>query len=69
MFFLPRTAENDKAYKQWLRRKRRERREEQLVARERSKQFRQEARRAKQIENILHSISEPKSLRFTDQYC
>uniref|UniRef100_A0A8C6X2F7 Coiled-coil domain-containing protein 181 n=1 Tax=Naja naja TaxID=35670 RepID=A0A8C6X2F7_NAJNA len=53
----------------WLRRKRRERREEQLVARERSKQFRQEARRAKQIENILHSISEPKSLRFTDQYC
>ncbi|XP_032076012.1 coiled-coil domain-containing protein 181 [Thamnophis elegans] len=69
MFFLPRTTENDKAYKQWLRRKRRERREEQLVARERSKQFRQEARRAKQIENILHSISEPKSLRFPDQYC
>ncbi|KAM6447431.1 coiled-coil domain-containing protein 181 isoform 1-T6 [Liasis olivaceus] len=68
MFFLPRTTENDKAYKQWLRRKRREKREEQLVARERSKQFRQEARRAKQIENILCSISEPKSLRFTDQY-
>ncbi|XP_070606081.1 coiled-coil domain-containing protein 181 isoform X2 [Erythrolamprus reginae] len=68
MFFLPRTTENDKAYKQWLRRKRRERREEQHVARERSKQFRQEARRAKQIDNILHSISEPKSLRFTDQH-
>ncbi|KAK9402307.1 coiled coil domain-containing protein [Crotalus adamanteus] len=66
MFFLPRTVENDKAYKQWLRRKRREKREEQLIARERSKQFRQEARRAKQIENIIHSISEPKSLRFTD---
>ncbi|KAM3836310.1 coiled-coil domain-containing protein 181 isoform 1-T2 [Vipera latastei] len=69
MFFLPRTVENDKAYKQWLRRKRREKREEQVIARERSKQFRQEVRRAKQIENILHSISEPKSLRFTDQYC
>ncbi|XP_062982976.1 coiled-coil domain-containing protein 181 [Elgaria multicarinata webbii] len=68
MFFLPRTVENDKAYKQWLRRKRREKREEQLAAKERSRQFRQEARRAKQIENILCSISEPRSLRFTDQY-
>ncbi|XP_061484264.1 coiled-coil domain-containing protein 181 [Rhineura floridana] len=68
MFFLPRTGENDKAYKQWLKRKRREKREEQLAAKERARQFRQEARRAKQIENILCSISEPKSLRFTDQY-
>ncbi|KAJ7320305.1 hypothetical protein JRQ81_019816 [Phrynocephalus forsythii] len=68
MFFLPRTVENDKAFKQWLRRKRREKREEQLAAKERSKQLRQEARRAKQIENILCSISEPRCLRFTDQY-
>nr|XP_020640565.1 coiled-coil domain-containing protein 181 isoform X1 [Pogona vitticeps]XP_020640566.1 coiled-coil domain-containing protein 181 isoform X1 [Pogona vitticeps]XP_020640567.1 coiled-coil domain-containing protein 181 isoform X1 [Pogona vitticeps]XP_020640568.1 coiled-coil domain-containing protein 181 isoform X1 [Pogona vitticeps]XP_020640569.1 coiled-coil domain-containing protein 181 isoform X1 [Pogona vitticeps]XP_020640570.1 coiled-coil domain-containing protein 181 isoform X1 [Pogona vitt len=68
MFFLPRAMENDKAFKQWLRRKRREKREEQLAAKERSKQFRQEARRAKQIENILCSISEPRCLRFTDQY-
>lgn len=66
--FLPRTVENDKAYKLWLRKKRRERRAEQLAAKERSKQLRQEARRAKQIENIICSISEPKSLRFTDQY-
>ncbi|CAI5772988.1 Coiled-coil domain-containing protein 181 [Podarcis lilfordi] len=68
MFFLPRTAENDNAYKQWLKRKRRERREEQMAAKERARQLRQEARRAKQIENILCSISEPKSFRFTDQY-
>uniref|UniRef100_A0ACB8FHA9 Uncharacterized protein n=1 Tax=Sphaerodactylus townsendi TaxID=933632 RepID=A0ACB8FHA9_9SAUR len=68
MFFLPRTAENEKAYKQWLRKKRREKRAEVLASKERSKQLRQEARRAKQIENILCSISEPKSLRFTDQY-
>ncbi|XP_034970943.1 coiled-coil domain-containing protein 181 isoform X3 [Zootoca vivipara] len=68
MFFLPRTSENDKAYKQWLKRKRRERREEQMAAKERARQLRQEARRAKQIENILCSISEPKSLRFSDQY-
>ncbi|XP_042314880.1 coiled-coil domain-containing protein 181 isoform X2 [Sceloporus undulatus] len=68
MFYLPRTMENERAYKQWLRKKRRERREQQLAAKERSKQLRQEARRAKQIENILCSISEPKSLRFTDQY-
>ncbi|XP_060090600.1 coiled-coil domain-containing protein 181 isoform X2 [Heteronotia binoei] len=68
MFFLPRTVENEKAYKQWLRKKRREKRAEVLAAKERSKQLRQEARRAKQIENILCSISEPKTLRFTDQY-
>ncbi|XP_044298686.1 coiled-coil domain-containing protein 181 [Varanus komodoensis] len=68
MFFLPRTVENDRAYKEWLRRKRREKREEQLAAKERSRQLRQEARRAKQIENILCSISEPRCLRFTDQY-
>ncbi|KAH0625016.1 hypothetical protein JD844_033024 [Phrynosoma platyrhinos] len=68
MFYLPRTMENERAYKQWLRKKRRERREEQLAAKERTKQLRQEARRAKQIENILCSISEPRSLRFTDQY-
>ncbi|XP_077198132.1 coiled-coil domain-containing protein 181 [Paroedura picta] len=68
MYFLPRTTENEKAYKQWLRKKRREKRAEVLAAKERSKQLRQEARRAKQIENILCSISEPKTLRFTDQY-
>ncbi|XP_053166209.1 coiled-coil domain-containing protein 181 isoform X2 [Hemicordylus capensis] len=68
MLFLPRPMESDKAYKQWLRKKRREKRAEQLAAKERSKQFRQEARRAKQIENILCSISEPKSFRFTDQF-
>nr|XP_060626731.1 coiled-coil domain-containing protein 181 [Anolis sagrei ordinatus]XP_060626732.1 coiled-coil domain-containing protein 181 [Anolis sagrei ordinatus]XP_060626733.1 coiled-coil domain-containing protein 181 [Anolis sagrei ordinatus] len=68
MFYLPRTVENERAYKQWLRKKRREKREEQLAAKEHSKQLRQEARRAKQIENILCSISEPRSLRFTDQY-
>nr|XP_056714362.1 coiled-coil domain-containing protein 181 isoform X2 [Euleptes europaea] len=67
-FFLPRTAENEKAYKQWLRKKRREKRAEMLAAKERSKQLRQEARRAKQIENILCSISDPRTLRFTDQY-
>ncbi|XP_008106057.1 coiled-coil domain-containing protein 181 [Anolis carolinensis] len=68
MFYLPRTVENERAYKQWLRKKRREKREEQLAAKEHSKQLRQEARRAKQIENILCSISDPRSLRFTDQY-
>ncbi|XP_015266542.1 PREDICTED: coiled-coil domain-containing protein 181 [Gekko japonicus] len=68
MFFLPRTTENEKAYKQWLKKKRQEKRAEVLAAKERSKQLRQEARRAKQIENILCSISEPRTLRFTDQY-
>ncbi|XP_074856020.1 coiled-coil domain-containing protein 181 isoform X2 [Carettochelys insculpta] len=68
LYFLPRTEECDKAFKQWLKRKREEKRAEDLAAKERSRQLRLEARRAKQIQNILCTISEPKSFRFTDHY-
>ncbi|XP_067402212.1 coiled-coil domain-containing protein 181 [Emydura macquarii macquarii] len=68
LYFLPRTEECDRAFKQWLKRKREEKRVEELAAKERSRQLRLEARRAKQIQNILCTISEPKSFRFTDHY-
>ncbi|XP_006112275.1 coiled-coil domain-containing protein 181 [Pelodiscus sinensis] len=68
LYFLPRTEERDRAFKQWLKRKREEKRAEELAAKERSRQLRLEARRAKQIQNILCTISEPKSFRFTDHY-
>uniref|UniRef100_A0A8C8RCS4 Coiled-coil domain-containing protein 181 n=1 Tax=Pelusios castaneus TaxID=367368 RepID=A0A8C8RCS4_9SAUR len=68
LYFLPRTEECDRAFKRWLKRKREEKRAEELAAKERSRQLRLEARRAKQIQNILCTISEPKSFRFTDHY-
>lgn len=52
----------------WLKRKRKEKRAEELAAKERSRQLRLEARRAKQIQSIMCTISEPKSFRFTDHY-
>ncbi|XP_019404374.1 PREDICTED: coiled-coil domain-containing protein 181 isoform X1 [Crocodylus porosus] len=66
--FFPRTEDCDRAFREWLKRKRKEKRAEELAAKERSRQLRLEARRAKQIQNIMCTISEPKSFRFTDHY-
>uniref|UniRef100_A0A8D0GJT8 Coiled-coil domain-containing protein 181 n=1 Tax=Sphenodon punctatus TaxID=8508 RepID=A0A8D0GJT8_SPHPU len=68
IFFFPRTDERERAFKQWLKRKRVKKRAEELATKERSRRLRLEARRAKQIQNILCTISEPKSFRFTDHY-
>ncbi|NXF34415.1 CC181 protein, partial [Nyctibius bracteatus] len=66
--FFPRTEECNRAFKEWLKRKREEKRAEELAAKERVRQLRLEARRAKQLQNIHHISSEAKSFRFTDHY-
>ncbi|NXT84098.1 CC181 protein, partial [Zapornia atra] len=66
--FFPRTEECNKAFKDWLKRKREEKRAEELAAKERARQLRLEARRAKQLQNIHCISSEPKAFRFTDHY-
>ncbi|NXC17366.1 CC181 protein, partial [Corythaeola cristata] len=65
---FPRTEECNRAFKEWLKRKREEKRAEELAAKERARQLRLEARRAKQKQNIHCISSEPKSFRFTDHY-
>ncbi|NWR85984.1 CC181 protein, partial [Furnarius figulus] len=50
--FFPRTEECDRAFKEWLRRKREEKRAAELAAKERVRQIKLEARRAKQMRNI-----------------
>ncbi|NXO58102.1 CC181 protein, partial [Aramus guarauna] len=66
--FFPRTEECNRAFKEWLKRKREEKRAEELAAKERVRQLRLEARRAKQMQNIHCISSEPKAFRFTDHY-
>uniref|UniRef100_A0A8B9BWD6 Coiled-coil domain-containing protein 181 n=1 Tax=Anser brachyrhynchus TaxID=132585 RepID=A0A8B9BWD6_9AVES len=66
--FFPRTEECNRAFKEWLKRKREEKRAEELAAKERARQLRLEARRAKQMQNIHCISSEPKSFRFRDHY-
>uniref|UniRef100_A0A8B9FQS6 Coiled-coil domain-containing protein 181 n=1 Tax=Amazona collaria TaxID=241587 RepID=A0A8B9FQS6_9PSIT len=66
--FFPRTEECNRAFKEWLKRKREEKRAEELAAKERVRQLRLEARRAKQLQNIHCINSEPKSFRFTNHY-
>ncbi|KFQ18796.1 PREDICTED: coiled-coil domain-containing protein 181 [Merops nubicus] len=66
--FFPRTEECNRAFKEWLKRKREEKRAEELAAKERVRQLRLEARRAKQMQNIHCINAEPKSFRFTDHY-
>ncbi|NXT94758.1 CC181 protein, partial [Anhinga rufa] len=66
--FFPRTEECNRAFKEWLKRKREEKRSEELAAKERARQLRLEARRAKQMQNIHCISSELKSFRFTDHY-
>ncbi|KAM9389670.1 coiled-coil domain-containing protein 181 [Phaethornis superciliosus] len=65
---FPRTEECNRAFKEWLKRKREEKRAEELAAKERVRQLRLEARRAKQIQNIQCISSEAKAFRFTDHY-
>ncbi|XP_017689490.1 PREDICTED: LOW QUALITY PROTEIN: coiled-coil domain-containing protein 181 [Lepidothrix coronata] len=66
--FYPRTEECDRAFKEWLRRKREEKRAAELAAKERVRQLRLEARRAKQMRNSTVFSLEPKSFHFTDHY-
>ncbi|XP_069723803.1 coiled-coil domain-containing protein 181 [Phaenicophaeus curvirostris] len=65
---FPRTEECNRAFKEWLKRKREEKRAEELAAKERARQLRLEARRAKQMQNIHCISSEAKPFRFTGHY-
>ncbi|NXL83922.1 CC181 protein, partial [Alectura lathami] len=66
--FFPRTEECNRAFREWLKRKREEKRAEELAAKEQARQLRLEARRAKQMQNIHHISSEPRSFHFRDHY-
>ncbi|KAM9005897.1 coiled-coil domain-containing protein 181 isoform X1 [Sarcophilus harrisii] len=68
LFFLRGAEGRDRAFKQWLKRKRIEKLAEQQAAKERARQLRVEARRSKQLQNLLYNISETKPFRFTDHY-
>lgn len=68
LFFLKGTEGREKAFKQWLRRKRIEKIAEQQAVKERTRQLRLEAKRSRQLQNHLYSMSEAKSFRFTDHY-
>ncbi|NXC82987.1 CC181 protein, partial [Cercotrichas coryphoeus] len=50
--FIPRREECDRAFRDWLRRKREEKQAAELAAKERARQIRLEARRARQRRNI-----------------
>ncbi|NWI97659.1 CC181 protein, partial [Pitta sordida] len=52
MAFFPSKEDCDRAFKEWLRRKREEKRAAELAAKERARQLRLEARRAKRMRNI-----------------
>ncbi|XP_006887473.1 PREDICTED: coiled-coil domain-containing protein 181 [Elephantulus edwardii] len=67
LFFLKGTEGRERAFKQWLRRKRIEKLAEQQALKERSRQLRLEAKRSKQLQNS-YTMSEAKAFRFTDHY-
>ncbi|XP_030059703.1 coiled-coil domain-containing protein 181 [Microcaecilia unicolor] len=67
-YFMHKKEDCDRAFRQWLARKRMEKHTEQLIAKERARRFMSEARRAKQIQNLLYNISDNKSFRFTSHY-
>ncbi|KAM5293966.1 coiled-coil domain-containing protein 181 isoform 3-T5 [Glossophaga mutica] len=68
LFFLKGAAGRDRAFKQWLRRKRIEKLVEQQAVKERARQLRLEARRARQLQSQLCSVAEAQAFRFGDYY-
>ncbi|XP_038613634.1 coiled-coil domain-containing protein 181 isoform X2 [Tachyglossus aculeatus] len=68
LFFLKGAESRDRAFKQWLRRKRVEKQAEQQAAREQARRHRIEARRVKQLQHILSAFSEMTAFRFTDKH-
>ncbi|XP_006872715.1 PREDICTED: coiled-coil domain-containing protein 181 [Chrysochloris asiatica] len=68
LFFLKGTEGRERAFKQWLRRKHIEKLAEQQAVKERSRQLRLEAKRSRQLQSHLYTVSEAKSFRFTDHY-
>ncbi|XP_055964579.1 coiled-coil domain-containing protein 181 [Sorex fumeus] len=66
LYFLKGTEGRERAFRQWLRRKQVEKLAEQQMAKERTRQLRQEAKRLKQRQNAY--MAEAKAFRFTDPY-
>ncbi|KAG9348823.1 hypothetical protein JZ751_029140 [Albula glossodonta] len=67
-YYLHNQEESERAFKLWLKRKHAEKRAEMRVARERSRRLVMEARRARRMQDLLCTVSEAKSFRFTDHY-
>ncbi|NXO63242.1 CC181 protein, partial [Phainopepla nitens] len=54
VYFFPRREDCDRAFRDWLRRKREEKEAAELAAKEKARQLRLEARRARQMRNIQY---------------
>ncbi|XP_037104786.1 coiled-coil domain-containing protein 181 [Syngnathus acus] len=66
-YFLHSREECERAFKLWLTRKRAEKKAEQRAARERSRRFVLEERRARRMRDLLCTASDTNTFRFTDQ--
>nr|XP_057928737.1 coiled-coil domain-containing protein 181 isoform X2 [Doryrhamphus excisus]XP_057928739.1 coiled-coil domain-containing protein 181 isoform X4 [Doryrhamphus excisus] len=66
-YLLRSREECERAFKLWLTRKRAEKRAEQQAARERSRRFVVEERRARRMRDLLCPTGDIKTFRFTDQ--
>ncbi|XP_075706864.1 coiled-coil domain-containing protein 181 isoform X2 [Rhinoderma darwinii] len=65
--FLLERKDREGAFSQWLRQKRIQKRTEQQTAKERSRRLLLEARRSKQIHDLLYNISDSKSFCYMDR--
>ncbi|XP_068125919.1 coiled-coil domain-containing protein 181 isoform X2 [Hyperolius riggenbachi] len=66
--FLEERKNREGAFAQWLKQKRIQKQIEQQVAKERSRRLLLEARRRKQIHNLLYNVSDSKSFCYVDPY-
>ncbi|KAI4828628.1 hypothetical protein KUCAC02_022708 [Chaenocephalus aceratus] len=66
-YLLRSREECERAFKLWLKRKRAEKQAEQQAARERSRRLVLEERRARRMRDLLCTVNETKSFRFTEQ--
>ncbi|XP_016357911.1 coiled-coil domain-containing protein 181-like [Sinocyclocheilus anshuiensis] len=67
-FCLHSREESEKAFRQWLKRKRTEKRAEQQAARECSRRLMLEERRARRMHDLHCTVNEIKPFRFSDPY-
>ncbi|XP_042584898.1 coiled-coil domain-containing protein 181 [Cyprinus carpio] len=67
-FCLHSREESEKAFRQWLKRKRTEKRAEQQAARERSRRLMLEECRARRMHDLHCTVNEIKPFRFSDPY-
>ncbi|XP_012733393.2 coiled-coil domain-containing protein 181 isoform X1 [Fundulus heteroclitus] len=66
-YLLHSREECERAFKLWLKRKRAEKRAEQLAAREHSRRLVLEERRARRMRDLMYTVNETKPFRFTEQ--